>query len=59
MTITELREMLENLERKGKGNCEICVVSANCEPISEYYEKWTTDVGAYFDNVDNTFTISD
>ena len=61
MTVTELREILEKLEKKGEGDREICVVSSeNCEPISEYFGKWTTtDISAYIDGVDGTLTISD
>lgn len=60
MTVTELRKMLEKLEKDGHGDAEISVVSsANCEPISEYYDKWTTDIAPYFDEIDGTFTICD
>lgn len=61
MTVTELREILEKFEKEGNGSREICVVSAtNCEPISEYTNKWTTtDISAYIDGVDGTLTISD
>lgn len=60
MTITELREQLEMLEKQGHGDREISVVSAeNCEPISTYYNKWTTDIDVYIDGGDGTLTISD
>jgi hypothetical protein len=60
MTIRELREKLERLEKLGEGDREICVVSAqNCESISEYFNKWTTDIDIYLDGRDGTLTISD
>lgn len=60
MTVKELKEILEKAIKDGHGDAEISIVSsANCEPISEYYDKWTTDIAPYFDEIDGTFTISD
>lgn len=60
MTVTELREILKKFEEEGEGEREICVVSSQyCEPISKYFGKWTTDISAYLDEIDGTFTISD
>ena len=60
MTVSELRKQLEALEKEGKGECQICIVRSDCEPISEYYDKYTTDdIEAYYDSTDGTVTITD
>ena len=60
MTVRELKEILEKAIKDGHGDAEINVVSSsNCETISEYYNKWTSDIEPYFDTIDGTFTISD
>ena len=59
MTVKELRMFLEEMEKQGKGDCKICVVSSeNCEPIGDY-DKFVTNVTPYYDNMDNTITITD
>lgn len=60
MTVSELRKQLEAFEKEGKGGCQICVIRSDCEPISIYYDKYTTDdIEAFYDDVDGTITISD
>ena len=60
MTVRELRMFLEEMEKAGKGDCKICVVSSeNCEPIEDYYNKYVTDITPYYDSTDGTVTITD
>ena len=60
MTVRELRMFLEEMEKEGKGDCKICVVSsANCEPVEDYYSKYVTDITPYYDGTDGTVTITD
>lgn len=60
MTVRELRMFLEEMEKEGKGDCKICVVSSlNCEPIGDYDKFITDDVKSYYDDLDNTVTITD
>ena len=60
MTVRELRMFLEEMEKEGKGDCKICVVSsANCEPVEDYYTKYVTDITPYYDGTDGTVTITD
>ena len=60
MTVRELRMFLEEMEKEGKGDCKICVVSSeNCEPIEDYYNKYVTDITPYYDSTDGTVTITD
>ena len=60
MTVSELKRQLEKLEKEGKGECKICIVRSDCEPISQYYDKYTTDdIEAYFDSIDETVMITD
>ena len=59
MTVKELRMFLEEMEKEGKGDCKICVVSSeNCEPIGDY-SKYVTDITPYYDGIDGTVTITD
>ena len=59
MTVRELRMFLEEMEKEGKGDCKICVVSSeNCETIGDY-DKFVTNVTPYYDDMDNTITITD
>ena len=59
MTVRELRMFLEEMEKEGKGDCKICVVSsANCETTGDY-DKFVTDVTPFYDDWDNTITITD
>lgn len=57
MTVKELRKILEKAEKDGFGDAKICVVSRDCEPISDFDEKFTTEINPYMDLMDNTFTI--
>ena len=60
MTVRELRMFLEEMEKEGKGDCKICVVSSeNCEPVGAYYSKYVTDITPYYDGTDDTVTITD
>lgn len=60
MTVTELREQLEQLENDGKGEYKIETVSfRNCEPISEVLPKYTTDIELDIDESDKTLLITD
>ena len=60
MTVRELRMFLEEMEKEGRGDCKICVVSSeNCEPIGDYYSKYVTDITPYYDGTDDTVTITD
>ena len=60
MTVTELRKSLEKMEKDGKGDILIAVVSCqNCESIDPYTDMWTeTDICAY-EAPDGTIAISD
>ena len=60
MTVTELRKFLEEMEKQGKGDRPISVVSCeNCDPIDEGLDKWVEkDVYAY-EVPGETITISD
>ncbi len=59
MTIKELRDMLNKEIDKGRGDCDILVVSTDCEPFLESESKFTKDIDPYFDEDDDTFTITD
>ena len=60
MTVKELRMFLEEMEKEGKGDCKICVVSSlNCEPIGDDDKFITDDVTPYYDDLDDTVTITD
>ena len=51
---------LEEMEKEGRSDCKICVVSSeNCEPIEDYYSKYVTDITPYYDSTDGTVTITD
>ena len=59
MTVSELKKQLEKFEKEGKGDCLICIVNSECEPISQYSDKFTTDdIDAYYDGCDGTITIT-
>ena len=60
MTVRELRMFLEEMEKEGKDDQKKSVVSSeNCEPISDYYSKYVTDITPYYDGTDGTVTITD
>ena len=60
MTVKELRMFLEEMEKEGKGDCKICVVSSlNCDTIGDYDKFITEDVKSYYDDLDDTITITD
>lgn len=60
MTVKELRMFLEKMEKEGKGDCKICVVSSwNCEPTGDNDKFITDDVKSYYDDLDDTITITD
>ena len=59
MTVSELKKQLEKLEKEGKGDCLICIVDSECEPISRYSDKFTTnDIDVYYDSYDGTIMIT-
>lgn len=59
MTVTQLREFLEEQEELGRGGNLICVVSNDCKPVSDFDEKFTTeDIHSYYDPSDKTITIT-
>ena len=60
MTDNELRMFLEEMEKEGKGDCKICVVSSeNCEPIGDYYSKYVTDISNYYEDKNKKVKIND
>lgn len=59
MTVTELREFLQEQEKLGRGDNLICVVSSQCEVTDDYTKKFTTEIDAYYDPLDGTITIVD
>ena len=60
MTVSELRMFLEKMEKEGRSDCKICVVSSeNCEPVGTYYSKYVIDITPYYDSTDDTVTITD
>ena len=58
MTVRELRMFLEEMEKKGRGDAKICIVSIDCEPIGDC-DKFVTNIRPYYDDTDNTVTITD
>ena len=60
MTVKELRMFLEEMEKEGKGDCKICVVSSQyCDALRDYYKLFTDDVKLCYDDTDDTVTITD
>ena len=49
---------LEKMEKEGKGDYKICIVSIDCEPIGDC-DKFVTNIRPYYDDTDNTVTITD
>ncbi len=60
MTVTELRKFLEKIEKDGKGDRLISVVSCeNCDPIDDDLDKWVEINICAEEAPDGTITISD
>ncbi len=59
MTVKELRDMLNEEIDNGHGECNIMVVSSDCEPFYKNETKFTKDIEPYFDESDSTFMITD
>ena len=43
MTVRELRMFLEEMEKKGKSDYKICIVSIDCEPMGDC-NKFVTNI---------------